>query len=134
MAGRYLIATEITFSASHALRAYRGDCARVHGHNWIARVCYEFDALDDEGLTIDYRELRAALERVILPRFDHRHLNEAAPFDRDQSDLREHRAIPLSGNGPTHQFRPRARFEGQGLGNAQRRGLLLGGMIAAEGQ
>jgi 6-pyruvoyltetrahydropterin/6-carboxytetrahydropterin synthase len=82
MAGRYLIATEITFSASHALRAYRGDCARVRGHNWIARVCYEFDALDDEGLTIDYRELRAALERVILPRFDHRHLNEAAPFDR----------------------------------------------------
>lgn len=82
MPGRYLISTEITFSASHALRAYRGDCARVHGHNWIVRVLYEFDRLDDEGLTIDYRELRAELERVILPRFDHRHLNDAAPFDR----------------------------------------------------
>jgi len=53
----------------------------VHGHNWIVRVCYEFDRLDDEGLTVDYRELRSALERVILPRFDHRHLNEVAPFD-----------------------------------------------------
>ncbi len=82
MAGRYLIATEISFSASHALRDYEGDCARVHGHNWIVRASYEFDELDGEGLTIDYRDLRSQLERVILPRFDHRHLNDAPPFDR----------------------------------------------------
>jgi 6-pyruvoyltetrahydropterin/6-carboxytetrahydropterin synthase len=78
---RYLVSTEVNFSASHALKGYRGDCSRVHGHNWVARVSYEFAGLDELGLTIDYRELRSLLERVILPRFDHRHLNDVPPFD-----------------------------------------------------
>jgi len=81
MSARYIVSTEIQFSASHALKGYRGDCSRVHGHNWVARVSYEFGALDGLGLTIDYRELRTVLERVILPRFDHRHLNDCPPFD-----------------------------------------------------
>ena len=81
MAGRYLISTEIEFSASHALRGYCGDCARVHGHNWVARVHYRFSALDEQGLTIDYRTLRSELEGVIKPRFDHHHLNDIPPFD-----------------------------------------------------
>lgn len=82
MAAKYIVSTEVTFSASHSLRGYRGDCARVHGHNWIVRASYEFSDLDSEGITVDYRELRSQLERVILQRFDHRHLNEVPPFDR----------------------------------------------------
>jgi len=78
---RYVVSTEIQFSASHALTGYRGDCSRVHGHNWVARVSYRFAAVDALGLTIDYRELRSLLERVVLPRFDHRHLNDIPPFD-----------------------------------------------------
>jgi len=81
VAARYVVSTEIQFSASHALTGYRGDCSRVHGHNWVARVSYRFAAVDALGLTIDYRELRSLLERVILPRFDHRHLNDIPPFD-----------------------------------------------------
>jgi 6-pyruvoyltetrahydropterin/6-carboxytetrahydropterin synthase len=53
----------------------------MHGHNWVVRVYYEFQAVDAQGLTIDYRELRTVLERVIMPRFDHRHLNDVPPFD-----------------------------------------------------
>ncbi|HUV36121.1 MAG TPA: 6-carboxytetrahydropterin synthase [Patescibacteria group bacterium] len=78
----YTISAEIRFSSSHALRGYGGDCERVHGHNWIARVYYEFERLDGLGLTVDYRELKASLEREVLVRFDHRHLNEVPPFDR----------------------------------------------------
>ena len=81
VAARYVVSTEIQFSASHALTGYRGDCSRVHGHNWVARVSYRFATVDALGLTIDYRELRSLLERVILPRFDHRHLNDIPPFD-----------------------------------------------------
>lgn len=80
MAPLYVISTEVQFSASHALKGYQGDCSRVHGHNWVVRVFYEFAGVDDLGLTIDYRELRTVLERVILPRFDHRHLNDCPPF------------------------------------------------------
>jgi 6-pyruvoyltetrahydropterin/6-carboxytetrahydropterin synthase len=81
MVTQYVVSTEIQFSASHALAGYRGDCSRVHGHNWVARVSYRFGAVDSLGLTIDYRELRSLLERVIVPRFDHRHLNDVSPFD-----------------------------------------------------
>jgi 6-pyruvoyltetrahydropterin/6-carboxytetrahydropterin synthase len=81
MGSRYIVSTEVHFSSSHALLGYRGDCSRMHGHNWVVRVHYEFPAVDERGLTIDYRELRTVLERVIMPRFDHRHLNDIPPFD-----------------------------------------------------
>jgi 6-pyruvoyltetrahydropterin/6-carboxytetrahydropterin synthase len=81
MAARYVVSTEVQFSSSHALAGYRGDCSRMHGHNWVVRVYYEFPAVDERGLTIDYRELKTVLERVILLRFDHRHLNDVPPCD-----------------------------------------------------
>ena len=54
----------------------------MHGHNWVVRAYYEFERVDDRGLTIDYLELKAGMDRVILERFDHRHLNDIPPFDR----------------------------------------------------
>lgn len=82
MAGIYTLSTETSFSSSHCLNGYEGDCSRVHGHNWVVRAYYEFDRVDDRGLTIDYLELKAGMDRVILERFDHRHLNDVPPFDR----------------------------------------------------
>jgi len=81
MGVRYTVSTEIKFSASHSLAGYDGNCARVHGHNWVLRVYYEFDILNEQGLTIDYQTIKSELRRVILPRFDHRHLNDLPPFD-----------------------------------------------------
>lgn len=102
----YIISTEIRFSASHALREYGGDCERVHGHNWIARVFYEFNHLDALGLTVDYRKLKARLDQEVLSRLDHRHLNDVPPFDRSN---------PTSENIAAHIFalcRDHVRFEG----------------------
>ena len=81
MTGKWTVSTEIEFSSSHCLDDYDGICSRVHGHNWVLRVYYEFEALDGGGLTIDYLDLRAGLEKVVLPRFDHLHLNDVPPFD-----------------------------------------------------
>lgn len=82
MPGTWTVSTEIGFSASHCLEQHAGMCSQVHGHNWTVRVYYRFDAIDAAGITADFIELRAGLERVVLPRFDHRHLNEVPPFDR----------------------------------------------------
>ena len=81
MPGRYTVSTEIHFSASHALLGYEGDCARVHGHNWVLRVYYGFEDVDENGFTVDYRKLKSRLKEVVLSHFDHRHLNEVPPFD-----------------------------------------------------
>lgn len=78
----YTVSTEIQFSASHSLNNYPGDCARLHGHNWTLRVYYRFKDVDEDGITVDYLVLQSRMKEEILPRFDHRHLNEVAPFDR----------------------------------------------------
>lgn len=82
MPSRYTVSTEIHFSSSHALLGYAGDCARVHGHNWVLRVYYGFEDVDENGFTVDYRKMKSRLKEVVLSRFDHRHLNEVPPFDR----------------------------------------------------
>jgi len=82
MAGIYTLSTQTSFSSSHCLNGYEGACSRVHGHNWVVRAYYEFDRVDGRGLTIDYLELKAGMDRVILERFDHRHLNDVPPFDK----------------------------------------------------
>jgi len=79
---KYVVSTEISFSASHSLRGYNGECSRIHGHNWTLRVYYEFEALNDIGLTIDYGQLRESLENVVCSRFDHQHINNVPPFDK----------------------------------------------------
>jgi 6-pyruvoyltetrahydropterin/6-carboxytetrahydropterin synthase len=102
----YTVSTEVRFSASHALREYEGDCERVHGHNWIARVYYEFERLDQRGLTVDYRELKSRIKQVVLSQLDHRHLNDVPPFDS---------VNPTSENIAVHIFslcRERVRFAG----------------------
>lgn len=81
MTGKWTVSTEIEFSSSHCLDDYDGMCSRVHGHNWVLRVYYEFQAVDGRGLTVDYLELKTRLEKIVLPRFDHLHLNDVPPFD-----------------------------------------------------
>jgi len=78
----YTVSTEIVFSASHTLRDYSGGCSRLHGHNWTVRVYYSFSSPDSQGITVDFLTLKAALEKELLPRFDHVNLNDIPPFER----------------------------------------------------
>jgi 6-pyruvoyltetrahydropterin/6-carboxytetrahydropterin synthase len=82
MSGSYTVSTTVEFSSSHSLEGYEGDCARVHGHNWVLRVYYEFSGLDGQGIAVDFLELRSKVSDVVLPLLDHRHLNDIEPFDR----------------------------------------------------
>ena len=79
MAPTYTIMVSTEFAASHALRGYSGDCAQLHGHNWKVDVEVSASALNDLGMAIDFKALRAAA-RAAVDRFDHRHLNDLPPF------------------------------------------------------
>jgi 6-pyruvoyltetrahydropterin/6-carboxytetrahydropterin synthase len=70
-----------TFSAAHRLRHYEGKCERLHGHNYRVHVAARADAPADDGLLIDFGELKAFTGRV-LERLDHSYLNDASPFDK----------------------------------------------------
>lgn len=75
------ISVEESFAAAHALRAYRGKCENVHGHNYRVEVTLEGGQLDGAGLLLDFVELKQWL-RAVIERLDHRLLNEVAPFDQ----------------------------------------------------
>ncbi len=69
------------FAAAHQLRESGGKCEQMHGHNWKVEVCVQGDKLGDNGLLIDFHDVKAAARRV-LEELDHKYLNEVPPFDR----------------------------------------------------
>ena len=81
----YEVTIEGHFAAAHNLRGYRGDCERLHGHNWRVRVAVRAERLSPEGLAVDFRELRRML-KAVLGEIDHRYLNKDVPEFADGAD------------------------------------------------
>jgi 6-pyruvoyltetrahydropterin/6-carboxytetrahydropterin synthase len=67
------------FAAAHRLNGYQGSCSNLHGHTWKVEVCVGSDNLDENGMVIDFKDLKAVLV-TILNRFDHAYINDLAPF------------------------------------------------------
>jgi 6-pyruvoyltetrahydropterin/6-carboxytetrahydropterin synthase len=67
------------FSAAHQLKAFRGACESLHGHNWKVEVYVTSDVLDDSGVVIDFRILKKHV-RNIMETLDHKFLNDLGPF------------------------------------------------------
>ena len=83
---------EEEFSAAHALRGYMGKCENLHGHNWKVEVFVRGAELDDIGLLVDFRELKAAAKNV-MKQLDHLNLNELPPFDEEVNPSSENLAV-----------------------------------------
>lgn len=81
------------FSAAHFLAGYDGDCARVHGHNWIIEVHVQCLRLDELGIGLDFRDIKAAVNEVTKD-LDHSNLNELAAF-KDSNPTSENIAMFL---------------------------------------
>jgi 6-pyruvoyltetrahydropterin/6-carboxytetrahydropterin synthase len=78
----YYIGIITSFSSSHQLRGYNGNCERLHGHNWKVEVIVKGEKLNPIGILIDFRELRKMVNSIIS-RLDHNHLNEIFPFTEE---------------------------------------------------
>ncbi|MCM8796507.1 MAG: 6-carboxytetrahydropterin synthase QueD [Candidatus Omnitrophica bacterium] len=75
----YSIKVESVFSAAHNLRAYKGKCEELHGHNWKVEVIASRDKLDKTGMLLDFKYLKKKLN-VCLEKLDHKYLNRLACF------------------------------------------------------
>jgi 6-pyruvoyltetrahydropterin/6-carboxytetrahydropterin synthase len=78
----YEVTVEGHFAAAHNLRGYSGDCERLHGHNWRVRASVRTEQIADDGMAVDFRALKRALEAV-LDELDHRYLNKDVPAFAD---------------------------------------------------
>lgn len=69
----------LDFAAAHHIKGYPGDCARPHGHNYKVEVEAISPVLNDIGLAIDFKVLKAMTKEIFVE-LDHRDLNELPPF------------------------------------------------------
>jgi 6-pyruvoyltetrahydropterin/6-carboxytetrahydropterin synthase len=78
----YELIVEADFAAAHSLRGYQGECENLHGHNWKVRVVLRAEALNGLGMVMDFKEVKHTLSEI-LEDFDHKHLNDLAPFKEE---------------------------------------------------
>jgi 6-pyruvoyltetrahydropterin/6-carboxytetrahydropterin synthase len=71
---------EMSFSSAHALRGYQGKCENTHGHNYRVEVYVRGRNLNNIGLLVDFKDLKAATRKVV-DYLDHKNINELPPFD-----------------------------------------------------
>lgn len=78
--GHYELTVKDHFDAAHALPGYDGPCRFLHGHTWDIEVTIAGQHLDEVGMLYDFKDIKRDLHAV-LENFDHRCINEVAPFD-----------------------------------------------------
>jgi len=75
------------FAAAHNLKNFRGKCENLHGHNWKIEVALRGTSLEDNGILMDFGEVKQAV-REAVEELDHKHLNEL-PFFEDNNPSSE---------------------------------------------
>ena len=68
-----------TFSAAHQLRGYDGDCRNLHGHNYNVVAVVRTDTLNEIGIALDFKRLKAALDSI-LAGYDHKNLSDLPEY------------------------------------------------------
>ncbi len=75
----YELMIESKFAAAHQLRGYQGGCEKLHGHNWRVTMAVTAERLDEQGIAMDFHDLKKML-REVLDQLEHTCLNEIFPF------------------------------------------------------
>lgn len=69
-----------SFAAAHRLDNHSGKCRQLHGHTWEVEAVIKGRELDEIGMLVDFSLLKNELRQVVAA-FDHRFLNDLAPFN-----------------------------------------------------
>lgn len=68
----YTVSREFTFCYGHRLCGYSGNCAQLHGHNALVRICIESETLDDNGFVVDFSLIQKKISQWIDQNLDHK--------------------------------------------------------------
>lgn len=65
-------------SGAHRLKLpYQSKCENLHGHNWIVTVFCQSEKLNDEGMIVDFTQVKS----LIMGKLDHANINEVVDFN-----------------------------------------------------
>lgn len=68
------VTRELHFCYGHRLLNYQGKCKHLHGHNGVAVITLESNALDERGMVVDFSDLKRVMQTWIDQNLDHRML------------------------------------------------------------
>ena len=66
----YTVTKQYRTETGHRLMNYKGKCAHLHGHSYLWEVTVQSPRLDERGMVIDFKELKAVMEKILEP-LDH---------------------------------------------------------------
>jgi 6-pyruvoyltetrahydropterin/6-carboxytetrahydropterin synthase len=74
------VSREIDFCYGHRLLNYPGKCRHLHGHNGRLIITLAASGLDQQGMVLDFSEIKRVVSRWIDDHLDHRMiLNRSDP-------------------------------------------------------
>jgi len=68
----FQISREIEFCYGHRLIGYEGKCRHLHGHNGKAIITINAEGLDDQGMVLDFNEIKRIVAEWIDENLDHK--------------------------------------------------------------
>lgn len=78
----YELTVEAQFDSAHNLRGYQGACESLHGHTYRVQVSYKGSELNELGMLVDFKLLKAKLGDIV-DYMDHKYLNELPEYKED---------------------------------------------------
>jgi len=86
----FSVSREIDFCYGHRLLNYSGKCRHLHGHNGRVIVTFKAVGLDEQGMVLDFSEIKRGLSQWIDENLDHRMVlsraDPAVPVLRDMNE------------------------------------------------
>jgi len=79
----YSVTVETTFSAIHRVSLPDGSLEPFHGHDWLVRATFVRSDLDENGMVVDFVEVKNELDRI-AGGLNHQDLNENVAFKERQ--------------------------------------------------
>ena len=76
---RVAISKELVFDSAHFITDHPAKCSNLHGGRYALHVTVEGRVDPVTGCVVDYGYLKRVVTRRVIERFDHHHLNQAAP-------------------------------------------------------
>lgn len=67
----FKVTKEIDFCAAHRLFQYKGLCSNIHGHNYKVQVTFSGNHLNDQGMLIDFKDVKNMVKNWIDIHWDH---------------------------------------------------------------
>lgn len=68
----YSVSRDFTLCYGHRLLNYSGKCAHLHGHNGTVRITLASETLNEQGMVLDFSDLKQSMGSWIEAHLDHR--------------------------------------------------------------